>query len=146
MPSWFVGPGARCMAISSSKITVTGDAGRMLTNCLEDADAMYANEGQKVLDKYGYAARQALFNWWSLLKAMEKDLKAQKEFKVAKTVSLVQKKAVETAYNYYTIEPQKITDKLGIVIFSLVFYVIYTLWYGFSILYMFEGMGMKLEH
>jgi len=56
------------------------------------------------------------------------------------------KKVVETSYNYYTIEPQKITDKMGIVIFSLVFYVVYTLWYGFSILFMFEGWGLRLEH
>ena len=43
-------------------------------------------------------------------------------------------------------EPQSIMDRLGVVIFSLVFYVIYTLWYGFAILFMFEGWGMKLEH
>jgi len=32
------------------------------------------------------------------------------------------------------------------VIFSLVFYVVYTLWYGFGIMYMFEGWGLRLEH
>jgi len=32
------------------------------------------------------------------------------------------------------------------VTFSLVFYVVYTLWYGFGIMFMFEGSGMKLEH
>ncbi len=35
---------------------------------------------------------------------------------------------------------------LGIVIFSLIFYVVYTLWYGFAIMFMFEGWGMRLEH
>jgi hypothetical protein len=73
-------------------------------------------------------------------------LKKQKLFKEAKVVALVIKKVVETSYNYYTIEPQKITDKMGIVIFSLVFYVCYTLWYGFAILFMFEGWGLRLEH
>ena len=61
-------------------------------------------------------------------------------------LALVVKKAVECAYNYYDIDPQKIDDKYGIVIFSLLFYVLYTLWYGFSILFMFEGWGLRLEH
>jgi hypothetical protein len=53
---------------------------------------------------------------------------------------------VEPAYNYYGIEGQKISDRFGVVIFSLIFYVIYTLWYGFGIMYLFEGVGLKLEH
>jgi hypothetical protein len=77
---------------------------------------------------------------------MENDLKAQKKFKEAKEVSVVIKKAVELSYNYYQVEPEKIGDKIGVVLFSLVFYVIYTLWYGFAIMFMFEGWGMRLEH
>jgi hypothetical protein len=50
------------------------------------------------------------------------------------------------AFNFFGIEPQNITDKIGIVVFALAFYVIYTLWFGFSIMYLFEGWGMELEH
>jgi hypothetical protein len=53
----------------------------------------------------------------------------------------VQSKAVETSYNYYGITAENIGDKIGIVLISLVFYVVYTLWYGFGILYLFEGFG-----
>ncbi|MBU4345679.1 MAG: hypothetical protein KKC73_09740, partial [Proteobacteria bacterium] len=67
-------------------------------------------------------------------------------FKEAKVVALAIKKVVETSYNYYKIVPEKIGNKVGIVIFSLVFYVVYTLWYGFAILFMFEGWGLRLEH
>jgi len=56
------------------------------------------------------------------------------------------KKGVECSYNYYGIDPQQISDRLGIVVFSLVFYVLYTVWYGFAILYLFQGLGLKLEH
>ncbi len=77
---------------------------------------------------------------------MESDLKHQKKFKEAKVVSVVVQKAVELGYNYYKVEPQKIGDKIGVVLFSLIFYVAYTMWYGFSILFMFEGWGLKLEH
>jgi len=132
--------------VSGAQIDVSGDLGNILANCLTDSDSMYNNDGATVSNKYGYNERQALYNWWTALKAADKDLKKQKLFKEAKVVALVIKKVVETSYNYYTIEPQKITDKMGIVIFSLVFYVGYTLWYGFAILFMFEGWGLRLEH
>ena len=73
-------------------------------------------------------------------------MKRQKKFEAAKLVDLTQKKAVEAAYNYYGIEAQKISDRFGVVLFSLVFYVVYTLWYGFAILYLFEGCGLRLGH
>ena len=120
--------------------------GKILTSCLTDADLMYHNDGKKIRDVYSYDERRVLYNWYHALKSMEKDLKQQKKFKEAKIVALVVKKAVECSYNYYTIDPKKISDALGIVVFSLVFYVIYTLWYGFAVMFMFEGWGMKLEH
>jgi hypothetical protein len=132
--------------VSGSTIQVSGDLGKVLQNCLVDADNMYLNDGQKLSDKYGYDEKKVLFNWWTALEAMEKSLKKQKLFKEAKLVATIKKKAVETAYNYYGIEPQRISERYGVVIFSLIFYVIYTLWYGFAIMFMFEGWGMRLEH
>ncbi|MBT9438388.1 MAG: hypothetical protein GAS50_04255 [Desulfobacterales bacterium] len=132
--------------VSGAQLNVSGDLGNILANCLEDSKNMYNNDGTTVSNKYGYNERQVLYNWHTALKAADKDLKKQKLFKEAKTVALVIKKVVETSYNYYKIEPQKIGDKVGIVIFSLVFYVAYTLWYGFAILFMFEGWGLRLEH
>lgn len=141
----FEGGGAESV-VTEAKLTVKGDLGRILNQSLADADAMYYNNGQKVSTAYGYDERQVLYNWWKALKEMEKDLKKQKKFKEAETVVHVKKKAVETSYNYYTIEPEKISAKIGIVIFSLIFYVVYTMWYGFGFMFMFEGWGMKLGH
>jgi len=138
--------GGALVNVSGTQIKVSGDLGKILENCLADADYMYVNDGEKVKGKYGYDERQILYNWYTALKSMDKDLKAQKKFKEAKVVAMVIKKAVECSYNYYTIEPQKISDRYGIVIFSLIFYVVYTLWYGFAIMFMFEGWGMKLGH
>lgn len=132
--------------ITEAELEITGDLGKILENCLADADAMYLNDGEKISAKYGYDERQVLFNWWQAFKEMDKKLKSQKKFKEAKVVALVEKKAVEASYNYYKIEPQKITDRFGVVIFSLIFYVVYTLWYGFAVMFMFEGWGLRLEH
>jgi len=132
--------------VSGSELKVAGDLGKILENCLADADSMYHNDGQAVTNKYGYEEKRILFNWWTACKEMDRDLKNQKRFKEAKIVTTVKKKTVESSFNYYQIEPQNIGDRIGVVLFSLIFYVIYTLWYGFGIMFMFEGWGLKLEH
>jgi hypothetical protein len=141
----FAAAGAKVI-VEHAGLKATGDLGKIIENSLGDADAMYGNLGEKVSAKYGYDERRVLYNWWRAFTVMDQALKKQKKFKEAKAISLVNKKAVETAYNYYKIEAQDITDRLGIVILSLAFYVVYTLWYGFAIMFMFEGWGMRLEH
>ena len=141
----FSSGGAR-VSQSGSVLKVTGDLDAIVLNCLEDADAMYANDGKRLKDKYGYDERQVLYNWWKAFKAADKDLKKQKKFAEAKFLAAVSQKAVECVYNYYTIEAQNISDRWGVVIFSLLFYVVYTLWYGFAIMNIFEGLGLRLEH
>jgi hypothetical protein len=132
--------------LADAKLKVSGDLGKILEGALVDSDAMYNNDGSGVAGKYGYGERQALYNWWQSFKGVEKSLNEQKKFKEAKAVANISKKGIEASYNYYKIEPQSIMDRLGLVIFSLVFYVVYTLWYGFAIMFIFEGWGMKLEH
>lgn len=132
--------------VSNSTLTVQGDLAAILKNCLTDADAMYTNQDDKLVAKYGYDAREVTYNWWKTLKEMDKKLSLQKLFPEAKMVSTVNKKAVETAFNYYGIEPKEAKKSVVLIVFSLVFYVIYTLWFGFSILYLFEGFGLKISH
>lgn len=141
----FVAAGAQAAA-SGATLTVTGNLGAILKAGLDDSALMYNNDGDAVSAKYGIDAQRALFNWWTSLKLMDKSLKSQKEFAAAKTVTTVQKKAVEAAYNYFGVEPIHIMDEVGMVTFSLIFYVVYTLWYGFAILFLFEGWGLKLSH
>jgi hypothetical protein len=132
--------------VADGTLTVSGDLSRILANALWDADAMYHNRGEEVSNKYGYNERQVLYNWWRAFQELEREMKRQKNFKASDGIALVVKKGLETSYNYYQIEPQRITDRLGLVGFSLLFYVVYTMWYGFSFMFMFEGWGMKLGH
>ena len=133
-------------ALNGKELAVSGSITTILNSCLDDADLMYHNKGEEVSAKYDIEPRRATFNWWTSLELMEKALNDQSEFKIAKVSSSVMKKGVETAYNYYEIEPLNIMDELWLVIFSLVFYVVYTLWYGFAILFVFEGWGLNLGH
>jgi hypothetical protein len=137
--------GAR-VDLAGTMLNINGDLGAIMANCLEDADYMFENQGKKISQKYGYLERRVLYNWWVALTAMDKALKKQKMFSEAKFITTVLKKAVECAYNYYRIDTQNISDKYGLVLLSLAFYVFYTLWYGFAIMNLFEGLGFRLEH
>ena len=141
----FIKAGAQ-VGQEGAQLTVNGNILQILNHCLDDSQYMYDNDGPALTAKYGYAEKAVMYNWYSALKAMDASLKDQQRFNVAKMVKLVNEKAVETAYNYYGIEGQKISERIGVVSFSLVFYVLYTLWYGFGIMYLFEGLGMQLEH
>ena len=77
---------------------------------------------------------------------MQKALNKQERFADAKVVYTVMTRAVECSYNYYKIVPDHITDRMGTVIFALAFYVVYTLWYGYAILFIFEGWGLQISH
>jgi len=143
--SLFTAAGAQT-AVSGATLKVTGSLGSILKASLADSASMYANDGAAVSAKYSLDARRSLYNWWTSLKLMDKSLKSQKEFEAAKVANTVQTKAVEAAYNYFGVEPIHIMEEFGMVAFSLIFYVVYTLWYGFSILFLFEGWGLKLSH
>jgi len=76
---------------------------------------------------------------------MDKDLKRQKLFKEAAFLNDVVRKGVEVGYNFHNISPQTASTKVGVLTFSLIFYVIYTLWWGIAVLWLFEGFGLEMK-
>jgi len=131
-------------AVEGDTLKVSGDLESIFSAALSDADAAYHNNDDELEAKYGDGVRQTMYGWWEALHEMERDLKRQKIFASADLAHSVQAKTVECAYNYYGIEPQKIGDRWGIVLFSLIFYVVYTIWYGYAIMFIFEGLGFEL--
>lgn len=132
--------------VDSKTIKVKGNLKNILLTAIDDSKIMFDNDGDKIASKYGYDERRALYNWWLLLNKIGNKLTDRKQFEAAKNIDLVQNRVIECSYNYYGIEAQSIKDKYFIVIVSLLFYVVYTVWYGFGIMYLFEGLGMKLGH
>jgi hypothetical protein len=128
------------------KVKVSGDFGAMIAIMLKDADLLYKNDGQALVAKYGVDERQTVYSWYQALAAMEKDMTKAGQFAQAKFVKSCMSKAVEPAYNYYKVEAKPVKEEIFLLIASLAFYVIYTMWYGFGLLYLFEGAGIKLEH
>jgi len=130
---------------SGAELEINGDLGQILGTSLDDADAMHFNDAETIENKYGYDAMQVLYNWWGSLEEMNAVLEDEDMSEEAKFVMSVNQKAVEPAYNYYGIEAESVSSRIGIVIFSLVFYVVYTIWYGFGLMYIVEGLGLKIR-
>jgi hypothetical protein len=138
--------GGATVRISEAELRISGDLGEILGRCLRDSDEMFANAGASVRERYGYEEKRVLFNWWTALKGMDEDLKRQERFAEAAFVAKVKGKAVECAYNYYGIEAWQVSDKIAVVLISLVFYVVYTVWYGYAIIFLLDGWGFTLSH
>ncbi len=133
------------VAVNSAEVKASGYMGQIVQAALQDSEAMFNNQEEAIAAKYGYPGKEVLYVWWSTFKSLDKELKKQKMFAEASFLADVVKKGVEVGYNFYGIEPQQASAKAGILSFSLVFYVIYTLWWGYAILFLFEGVGMQMK-
>ena len=125
-------------------LKVTGNFGNIMDASISDGEMMFFNKGEDVVKKYNVEEKRALFTWWSLLKASVKSLNNQKLFKEASFVDEVINRGVEVGYNFYKIEPESAKSKAGILVFALIFYVVYTLWWGFAVFFLTEGFGLEL--
>ncbi len=130
---------------ASPEIKLSGNLGAILSQVLADADDMFKNDGAKVSGRYGTDEKEVMTSWWNVLKGMDKELKKQGRIAEANIVSDVMKKAVEPAYNFYKIDGQKVSEKAGLMTGLLIFYVAYTMWWGFAIYYLFEGLGLTMK-
>jgi len=143
--------------VRGPELKIEGDLGKVLASALEDADAMYKNEGEKIQAKYTAAmavmkeeekkefVKKMFRQWNNVLVKIDKAFKKDGKIEESKMVSDVTKKAIEAAYNFYGIQAQQVSEKAGLMTGLLVFYVVYTMWYGFAIFYIFEGIGLSMK-
>ena len=144
-----INPGAK-VEVNGSELKIEGDLGLVLKAALEDADAMFKNEGDKIKAKYTEAmgtddVKQMFRQWNNVLPKIDKVFKKEMMIEEAQIVSQVTKKAIEASYNFYGVEAKKVKDEAGLMTFLLVFYVFYTLWWGFAIFFIFEGIGLSMS-
>jgi hypothetical protein len=131
--------------VDGVEVQATGYLGQVVAAALKDSEAMFNNQEEAIAAKYGYPGKEVLYVWWSTFKSLDKEFKKQEMFAEASFLADVVKKGVEVGYNFYGIEPQTASSRAGILSFSLVFYVLYTLWWGYGILFLFDGLGMQMK-
>ena len=142
-------PGSQA-EVKGADLKIEGDLGLVLKAALDDADLMFKDEGDKIKAKYAEAmatddVKQMFRQWNNVLPKIDKAFKKEGKIAESKIVSDVTKKAIEASYNFYGIAAQKVSERLGMMTFLLVFYVAYTMWWGFAIFYIFEGIGLSMK-
>lgn len=144
-----INPGAT-VEVQGADMKIGGDVGLVLKAALDDADLMFKNEGDQIKAKYAEAmatddVKQMFRQWNNVLPKIDKAFKKEGKIAEAKMVSDVTKKAIEASYNFYGIGAQKVSERVGLMTFLLVFYVAYTMWWGFAIFFIFEGIGLSMK-
>lgn len=132
-----------------SKVKIKDDLGVILMAALEDSEQMYHNNGDYIKKKYDVAddekMKQMFRQWHNAFTEINKKLTLEKKAKEANIVKKVMTSAIEPAYNFYGIQAVKIGDKAALASGLLLFYILYTIWYGFGVLYLFEGLGLSTK-
>lgn len=132
--------------VNTATVKIEGDLGKVLASALQDSDDMFKNNGEKIKARYSTDDEKKMFRQWhNALAKIMKEFQKEKKIEEAKIVSDVMKKAVEPAYNFYKVEGQKVVDHAGMMSGLLVFYVAYTMWWGYAIFYLFDGLGLSMK-
>ncbi len=127
------------------QLSIKGNLAKLLGAVLEDSNSMYFDKGDEIREKYGMDEKEVMTTWWGALNRAVKELQKSRKTEQSNIILEVMKKGVEPAYNFYKIDPQSISEKAFTAMGLLVFYVLYTLWWGFAIFHLFEGLGLSMK-
>ena len=131
---------------SGSSVKMKGDLYPLFTTILNDSLSTYNNNFDEVAQRHGgMEGRVVMKTWWTMLDAMIKPMQRAGQVNEAAVANTVKGKAVESSYNFYGITPLRVVDNIPLVAGFLIFYVIYTMWYGFAIFELFEGIGLTMK-
>lgn len=130
---------------AGANLKISGDLGKVLLKAVDDSDSLFNEQGGKLEAQYHYAPKKVLKNWWYSFNKLAAVMTKQDKFELAKAITEVQARALEPGYNFAGIAPYRVSDKAVLLGVMLVFYVFYTLFYGFGIFQLFAGLGLQME-
>jgi len=131
--------------VKGNVLLVKGDLGAILEFTTKNAAELFTVVGDASSKPENLETKKLLNNLWKAFNAMMLPMQRDKLLVEAKAVNQVMKKAVEPAYNFYGISGEPVSQNVVMLTGLLVFYVIYTMWYGFGIFCMFEGIGLSMK-
>ncbi len=131
--------------VKGSVMTVKGDLGTILDFTTKNSVAMFNVVGEEGNKPENLETKKLLNTLWKAYGVMMLPMQRDKLLTEAKAMNQVMKKAVEPAYNFYGIHGEAVSQNVVLLVGLLIFYVVYTMWYGFAIFLMFEGMGLSMS-
>jgi len=126
-------------------VRVKADFGKLLASVMDDCDKIYHDTPDPVSAKYGMDGYKALGIWWGGLQPMIQVMQENKLLSEARIVDAVVRRGIEPAYNFQKIDIGDRHTEFTLMSALLIFYVVYTLWFGFAIFNLFDGMGLTMK-
>lgn len=108
-----------------------------------DADLLFKGKEEVLRKKYGLSGKEVIYYWWTAFDDLIRRYAQLNRPSEADFTKFMTTRILEPSYNFAGIKPKSISENIGIVLFLLVFYIFYTVWYGLSIMYLFEGFGIE---
>ena len=128
--------------VTGVRLSFYGDLGLILEAVVNDSEALYKNEGRELEAAYGLSIAEIAQGWWALLSPAIHELEKQKRIADARAVETVLRRALEPGNNFYGITAKRVADNIPLVAGFLLFYIVYTVWYGFGVYELFVGLGL----
>lgn len=142
----FEGAGV-AVTVSEGAVEVNGPLNAVLNAAIQDSDDLFNQNEAAVETRYGVEdATHVVYYWHDAFKQIESAYAAEGRFADSLFVKKIAERALEPAYNFAGIAAASVDERAGITIFLLAFYIVYTVWYGFSIMFIFEGLGITASN
>lgn len=129
--------------IGDGRVRIRGDLGLLGISAATDADLFFKGDEKTLEGKYGLPGRDVIYYWWTAFDNLVRRYVQLNRASEADFAKFMTTRVLEPSYNFAGITPRKVTEETGTISFLLLIYLAYTLWYGFSILYLFEGLGIS---
>lgn len=134
--------GLSAALLGDGRVRVKGDLGQMGQSASVDAELLFKAQGSDLRAKYGCDEKEVIYYWWVVFDGLTRRFVQVNRSSEADFTRFMTTRVLEPAYNFAGIETKSIGENVGRVAFFLGFYLLYTLLYGFSILFLFEGLGI----
>jgi hypothetical protein len=135
--------GMSARVIGDGRVRIMGDLGLLGQAAAADADLLFRGEEQRLREKYGISGKEVLYYWWTAFDGLIRRYIQENRPSEADFAKYMTTRVLEPSYNFAKIKPKNISENAGVVVSLLGFYIFYTLWLGFSIMFLFEGLGIK---
>jgi hypothetical protein len=134
--------GISASVIGDGRVRIKGDLELLSLAASTDAHLLFKGKEEVFQNKYGLSGKEVIYYWWTAFDDLVRRYIQLNRASKADFAKFMMTKVLEPSYNFVGIKPKNISENAGIVAFLLAFYIFYTIWYGFSIMYLFAGMGI----
>jgi hypothetical protein len=137
--------GCRASQTADRRTRILGTMGQLSAAAIADAELAFHNDGEALQAKYEMHANDPLYCWWLVFDGLARRYVQENRSDLADFARCIAAKVLEPAYNFRGIEARNTRDNVLPMAGLLGFYILYTLWYGFSILLLMEGFGVTMK-